>query len=142
MADFELLLGGNTIAGSSGVITSHGKELISLEVGGTGELLVNVDVYDPKGQHVAKLHHNSWAFNDASYKVRTQKSDLVLTDGAGNVVLEVNAGTPGHATIRRAELYTPKGTLIQATPEDLRIGGMTFRGSEMRGFGTAFDLND
>jgi len=54
----------------------QGKQQLSLAIGQRdNRLLLNMDIYDDKGRHVAKLRRNAWVFNDKDrFEVTTKSS--------------------------------------------------------------------
>ena len=120
----ELNIGSNIIRNTSGILSVQGKEQVSLEIGERdGQLLLNMDIYDSKGNHIAKLHRNAWVFNDKDrFEITTSLESLKLTDkNSGNIVVEANVVSEEKIQILRGRFYTHRGHLLEITPQFWRI---------------------
>jgi hypothetical protein len=119
-----LTIGSNAIAKTSGVLIVEGKEQISLDyAGSSGQLLLNVELYDKGGERIAELHRNAWTFvKDADrYEFTTNPRSLRLVEKAsGLVVFEANVNDKGAIEVPRAQFFTPSGTAIRVEPTYLQ----------------------
>ena len=55
------------VTNTSSVLMVEGKQQVGLARGRDGQLLVNIEVYDAAGKHVARLRRNAWAFEQTDY---------------------------------------------------------------------------
>ncbi len=61
----ELNIGSNIIKNTNGVLSVEGEKQIYLEIGEKDkQLLLTMDIFDSKGEHIAKLRRNAWVFNN------------------------------------------------------------------------------
>jgi len=73
----EINIGSNIYRNTSGVLNVAGKEQIFLEIGNDSQLLLTMDIYDNKSQHIAKLRRNAWVFNNNNrFTITTHPSSL------------------------------------------------------------------
>ena len=124
----ELNIGSNIIRNTSGILSVQGKEQIYLEIGQDDRLLLSMDIYDSKGNHIAKLHRNAWVFNNKNrFEITTSLTSLKLIDKeSGDIVVEVNVVDKDRIQILQGRFYTHRGHLLEITPQFWRIaGGLT-----------------
>ncbi len=138
----EIKLGSNTVANSTGVIEIEGQEIIGMELGNDGKLLLDVDVYGPGGQHLAKLRKNSWVFGDrdAFEIARTSQQVRMVEKASGRVVLDARLAQLGTPTIdvAAADLYGPSGSHVEVRPDgSLVVAGAMFSDCVFDGAGKA-----
>ena len=124
----ELNIGSNVFRDTNGILFVDGREQISLEIGDiNGKLLLNMDIYDEKGEHLAKLHRNSWSFvsNKDRFEITTNPEALKLIDNNnGNVIIEANVVNSNEINILNGRFYSHNGLLIEVTPEYATIANM------------------
>ncbi|OGW75298.1 MAG: hypothetical protein A3J72_01890 [Nitrospirae bacterium RIFCSPHIGHO2_02_FULL_40_19] len=137
----ELNIGSNIIRNTSGVLSVEEKEQISLEIGERDDqLLLTMDIYDSKGNHIAKLRRNAWVFNDKDrFEVTTIPASLKLIDKeSGDIVVEANVVEKDRIQILQGRFYTHGGHLLEITPQFWRIaGGITMSGNVIDSCGGA-----
>jgi hypothetical protein len=136
----ELNIGSNIIRNTTGILNVRGKNQITVELGkNSGQLLLNMDVYDAAGQHVAKLRRNAWTFNTKErFDITTAPESLKLTDkDTGQVVVEAKVTGKNQVTITNGAFYTHSGELLEISPTYWRIGGITMSGNVFDGVGGA-----
>ena len=139
----ELNIGSNIISNSSGILEVEGKEQISIGVGKIdGQALLNADIYDNQGNHVAKLRRNAWVFNNnEQYKITTTPDSLKLIGKESRqIVFEAKITGKDKAQITRGKFYTHKGHLLEITPNFWKIGGLTMSGNRFDGCGRAVKI--
>ena len=107
----ELNIGSNILRNTSGVLKVAGQEQISLEVGGNGQLLLTMDLYDQTGKHIAKLRRNAWAFNEGErFAITTNPSDLTLRESkSGAIVVRARVLDATHIEIPEGRFFTHRG---------------------------------
>lgn len=138
----ELNIDSNIIRNTSGVLNVAGEEQIFLEIGGDGQLLLTMDIYDTGRQHVAKLRRNAWAFNNNDrFTITTHPSSLKLIDKeTSEVVVEANVIGINQIQILNGRFYTHRGDLLEITPQFWRIHGITMSGNIIDSCGGAIAL--
>ncbi len=136
----ELNIGSNIIRNTSGILNVQGKEQIAIEIGRDAQLLLTMDIYDSKGNHIAKLSRNAWAFNNKDmFGVTTNPSSLKLINKeTDEIVVEVNVIDRNTIQIPQGKFYTHRGHLLEITPQFWKIdGGIIMSGSEFDSCGGA-----
>jgi hypothetical protein len=84
------------------------RDLVAVEMGRDGQLLLTIDVYAPDGEHVAKLRRNAWAFNKGDSLVLATQSELRLFDKATEEsLIEVEVVGKDVIYIRKARIQVP-----------------------------------
>ena len=136
----RLNFGSNIISNMSGVLTVEGENQIFLEIGDDGQPLLTMNIYNSKGKHIAKISHNTWAFNDEDrFKTTITPASLKLIDKtSGHCVIEVNV-VEGHIVqIPHGKFYTHYGLLVEVTPSLYRIAGVEMKNNMIDACGKAF----
>ncbi len=140
----NLVIGSNKITDTNGVLKVSGKDQIWLEIDEeTTQVLITMDIYNPKGKKVAKIRRNAWAFNENKlYDITTSPSSLKLINKkTGKPVVEVKVIDKDNIEIQQGEFYTQKGNLLKITPEYWKIdNGLQMKGNIISGFGTAVTI--
>ena len=140
----ELNIGSNIISNTTGVLTVQGKEQITLEMDKeSAQLLLNMDIYDSKGNHIAKLNRNAWSFNNQDrFDITTHPSELRLIERENNkTIVEAKVVGKGKINITQGEFYSHQGDRFIITPEYLSIGGsVKLGGNRIDGLGKAFEI--
>ena len=126
----ELNIGSNIIRNSNGVLNVDGEDQIFLEIGKIdNQLLLTADIYDSRGNHIAKLRRNAWAFNkDEKFKITTDPASLKLIEikkETEQTIFEAKALGKDKIEVPQGRFYTHKGDLVEITPEFWRIKGAT-----------------
>jgi len=137
--EMELNIGSNIIHNTSGVIRVLGKKQIYLESEERDrQLLLTMDIYNSKGNHIAKLSRNTWEFNDDNrFEVKISLPSIKLIDKtSGDILIEVNVVDKGTIQILQGKFYTHEGSLIEITPQFLRIENITMRDNTIDGYGS------
>jgi len=130
----ELNIGSNIYRNANGVLTLEGKEQIVIEARGESpQLFVTADLYDAKGDHVAHLRRNVWAFNfktrfeletSATLSLFTYPAWLKIFDKeTSEAVLDINLAKEATVHIVNGRLYSHKGQLWDITPHCWRFPG-------------------
>jgi hypothetical protein len=131
----EINIGTNVFRNSNGVLKVLGKEQIVLQfLPEENRLLLTMDIYDDRGEHIAHVRRSTWAFNEnnrfeltgnqGSLALFSSPSWLKLTDKeSGDIVLEASVNDKGHVQIIQGKFYSFKGELIEVTPHCLRLPG-------------------
>ncbi len=120
----ELNIGSNIIKNTNGVLSVEGEKQIYLEIGEKDkQLLLTMDIFDSKGEHIAKLRRNAWVFNNKNrFEITTNPKSLKLIDKKTNlVVVEINVVGKNKVEILHGKFYTHKGNLLEITPNYWRI---------------------
>jgi hypothetical protein len=99
----KLIIGSNVIMQTSAAIMADGEVLIEIEYP-DDQIVVTTTIRDDAGDLVAKLRHNKWDLNDASYEVSLNPASLTLTDHHGAVALEAIVYDSQTVEVRRARL--------------------------------------
>lgn len=119
-------IGGTTIEDSTGVFVAAAdrQELIGVELGADGKLLLSVDVFGPNGSHDAKLRKNAWSFGDRDRFAMTWLPEHVrmVEKASGRVVVDARMTAPGEIEFPEGDLYTPDGQHIQIRPDEVDFG--------------------
>ena len=135
----ELNIGSNIIHNTCGVIRVQGEKQINLESEErNGQLLLTMDIYDSKGNHIAKLCRNTWEFNDNDrFEVTSSPPSIKLIDKtSADILIEVNVVDKDTVQILRGKFYTHEGNLLEITPQFWRIENITMRGNTINGCGS------
>jgi hypothetical protein len=130
----ELNIGSNVFRNANGVLKLEGKEQVVIEVRGESpQLFVTADLYDAKGDHVAHLRRNLWAFNfktrfeletSAALSLFTYPTWLKIFDKeTSETILDINLVKEGTIHILTSRLYSHKGQLLDITPHCWRFPG-------------------
>ena len=136
----ELNIGSNIIRNTTGVLNVQGKDQISLEVSDSDQqVLLTLDIYDSKRNHIAKLRRNAWVFNNKDrFQITTAPSSLKLLDReSGDVIVEINMLNKDRLQILNGKFFTHAGNLLEITPQYWRIMGITMSGNVIDSCGTA-----
>lgn len=139
----QLRIGTNTISDTTGVIKADpAHQIIGLELGNDGKLLLSIDVYGAGGAHEAKLRRNAWVFGDQTrYDFTCLPTRVGMTEKAtGRRVVDAELVGPGRIDIVNGDLYSPGGAHIEITPEYLRVDGTLFKGNLFNALGTAIAI--
>ena len=84
----EVNMGSNVIRNTNGVFKIEGKDQLLLELDQTSKILLTMDVYDPKGIHVAKVIRNTFSFDYKDrYRIFVKPSAVMVVDREHNIVL-------------------------------------------------------
>ena len=130
----ELNIGSNIYRNTNGILSLEGKEQIVIETRGESpQLLVTADLYDVKGDQVAHLRRNVWAFNfktrfqletSAALSLFTYPAWLKIVDkDTAEVVLDITLVKEATVHILNGRLYSHKGQLWDITPHRWRFPG-------------------
>ncbi len=130
----ELNIGSNIYRNANGILTLEGKEQVVIEARSESpQLLVTADLYDAKGDHVAHLRRNVWAFNfktrfeievSAALSLFTYPAWLKIVDKeTAEAVLDINLVKEATVHIANGRLYSHKGQLWDITPHCWRFPG-------------------
>jgi hypothetical protein len=140
----ELYIGSNIISNTTGVLTVHGREQITLELDReSGQILLNMKIYDSEGNHIAKLNRNAWSFNDQDrFDITTHPSELKLVDRESNeIVVEAKIVGTYIIEITQGEFFSHAGNRLKITPNYFSIdSGVTVSGNKFDGLGQAFEI--
>jgi hypothetical protein len=137
----QFVLGSNVIENCSGVLIADGHELFYLERGQRDEqLLLTVDVYDDRGERLAKLRRNAWVFHHERFEITTAPSALTLTDASTQaVLLSAQVHDRDRIEVDRCHLFSAEGSMIDAEPDQLVINGrVTLKSNMISGMNSAF----
>jgi hypothetical protein len=130
----ELVIGSNRLLNASGVINVLGEPQVHLERGRDDQLLLTMDLYDDRGEHVAKLRRNAWAFHGADYDITTHPSSLKLVHRASaTVVAEAQVQGRDRIVVPYADFFATTGDRIVARPDFLQVGGVQMVGNVSEG---------
>lgn len=102
----ELGLGNNHVVGRA-EITADGAQVFKITPGSNGNMLVNVNIWDASGVHVAKLRRGAWSFKADGYEVSTSPTNLTLRRGDSTVFAVVSDGQ--RFWVRALDLFTRSG---------------------------------
>jgi len=108
-------LGNNLVQGDRLVIQVNGEPLLKVARHSNGKILVSLDLWDEVGTHVAKMTKNAWTFNHTPYTVDTRPDHLMLSDGDGRVLVEIQRPTNDYTWIKQLELRTAIGARLLLT---------------------------
>lgn len=140
----EVSMGSNVIRDTNGVIKVEGKDQLLLELENNTRILLTMDVYDPKGIHVAKVIRNVFSFDYKDrYRLIAKPSSLMLIDREHNTVLiEVSVTDVLNKKIQvlQGNFYSHKAHPIEITPRCWRVMGTTIAGTTFDCHGGAIIL--
>jgi hypothetical protein len=138
----EIEIGSNIFTNTSGVFRIDGKEQLKLEIGHDGQVLLSADIYNEKGERVAKLNRNAWAFhNDDRYSVTTNPSSLTVRDTqTGLVYFAAEVLDRTKLQINPCNFYTDVGLRCEVTSSYVKIGGVTLQGNRVNSGGGFINL--
>lgn len=131
----DLSIGSNIYRNANGVLRVQGKEQLVLETRSDGrQLLLTMDLYDSKGEHIAHLRRNVWAFNrDERFQIAIDPTEptlftklgwLRLIDvQTGESALEAHLIGTDKVQILKGTFHTHKGQLLEITSHLFRISG-------------------
>lgn len=129
----EVNMGSNVLRDTNGVFKVEGKDQVLLEIDPTPQMLLTMDVYDPKGIHVAKVIRNKFAFDYKDrYRMIAKPLSLMLVDREHNVVLiEASLTDTNNKKIQvmQGNFYSSKGHLIEINARCWRVMGTTVGGT-------------
>lgn len=135
----EVNMGSNVIRNTNGVLKVEGKDQVLLEIDTNAHILLTMDVYDPKGIHVAKVIRNNFAFDYKDrYRMIAKPSSLMLVDKEHNTVLiEASLLDNNRIQVMQGNFCSSKGHLIEITPRCWRVMGSTVSGTVFDSHGGA-----
>ena len=117
----ELTIGSNRVRNRDGIIGVRGKRQILLEWGAfESELLLTMDLYSVRGDHIARLWRNRWTFNDGDrfdFTANGKGFNLVDTKSS-QVVLEARVVGGKSVVITQGVFHSAGGHEVQITMED------------------------
>ena len=135
----EVRLGSNTVRDTTGVIEVDGVELVGLELGNDGKALLDLEIYNARGERLAKLRKNEWVVGDKQQFTLLRTADHVsMTDKtSGRLILDALLSTKS-INVAAADLYGPSGSHVRVRADGvLEAGGNYFAGNTISGFGKA-----
>jgi hypothetical protein len=138
----EIEIGSNTFTNTSGVFQVDGKEQLKLEIGDDKQLLLSVDIYNEKGERIAKLNRNAWPYHDDKrYKVTTSPSSLTVSNTeTGSVYFAAQVLDGTKIQVNPCKFYTDTGVPCEVTSSYLKIGGVTLQGNHANSGGGFINL--
>lgn len=139
----QLQIGSTLVRNPDGAICVNGVELMRLECGEDGQLLLSLDVYDLAGTHIARLWRNAWAFNDESLtRIDTVPEKLMLTrTDSGERLIEVDILDTDTIRIAQAAYYDISGRHIMVVDNEWRIDDSpALAGQEIDAAGGGVDI--
>lgn len=97
-----------------------------------GPLLVNLVAYDDAGRITVKIVDSALAFNERrAYELtRTPTGVTLKRVESGTVALQVELKGAGRLAIRKGELLTVKGHLLEISPTEWKVGKSRVSGGE------------
>ena len=130
----ELNIGSNVFRNANGILKLAGKEQVVIEVrGDSPQLFVTADLYDARGDHVAHLRRNLWAFNSknrfqletsAALSLFTYPTWLKIFDKeTSETILDIHLVKEATIHILSSRLYSHKGQLLDITAHCWRFPG-------------------
>jgi hypothetical protein len=146
----DVYLGTNCVQDTNGIVRAYGRDILSVETGKDGQLLLSAEVIQPDGSTVAKLRRNAWVMASDDFRVVTNPNDLLLIRVADNkTVLRARVEGPNQIAIDEALLFTGKGKQIFAVHDGSAIVGESGGDAHfiltqnlMSGFGRAIEISD
>jgi hypothetical protein len=116
----NVYLGSNLIENTSGVIQAGNNDLIHVEIGSDGQLLLSVHVVSAEGATWARLRRNAWVTAHPEFEITTNPKDLSLIHRpSGATVLRAAATDLNTVEIQKARLHTGTGHAFQVEPEGI-----------------------
>ena len=136
----ELNFGSNVISNMSGILTLEGENQISLETGDDGQPLLTMNIYNKKGNKIAKINRNRWVLNGKDrFETVISDSSLKLTDTfSGHCLIEINLVDKNIMQIPHGKFYTHYGQLVEVTSSLYRIEGVEVKNNTVDACGKAF----
>ncbi len=129
----EVNMGSNVIRNTNGVFKIEGKDQLLLELDQTSKILLTMDVYDPKGIHVAKVIRNTFSFDYKDrYRIFVKPSAVMVVDREHNIVLfEASVVDVNNKIVQvfQGNFYSYKAHIIEITPRCWRVLGTTTAGT-------------
>lgn len=142
--DFVVRIGGNEFADTPTLLAAKGEPVLTVRRADSGELAVELDIYNDKGKAVARVREDKLASGDPDvFEVRvTDNRFTVLDRKKDRVVCEIRR----RANARDMDLdvsllaHLPDGFLVHANPDQTNL---RIRSSEevIRGRDAALNLN-
>ena len=139
----ELTIGSNRIHNTTGVITVQGEKQICFHFGNQPErLLLTMQVYSSRGDHIAQLNHNIWTFNTHNrFDLTGSSKHIKLTDKLSEyIVVEAHATDPDRIQVVRGRFFSHKGYLLEITPQMWRIESVSLHDNIIDGCGTSIAI--
>lgn len=129
---FRVRLGGNTYIDVGTLVAYRGQRLFDLKRHEDGYLGIYFDLYDAQGVKIATVKRNELYFTRAADRERYEEfgssdSYLLRDKSTGIPLVEIRkrgAAQPNELEVS-VRLYTPDGTLFDATPTSTNLGGVT-----------------
>ncbi len=143
---FKVRIGGNNYIDTPDIIVYKGQSLFALKRHSeNGYLGIYFEIYDSCRKHVASIKRNEIYFGDKdAYQIDGSLNRYLFTERAsGRIICDIKKRNDAHpAEIDvSAEIYTPDGFLINATPEQTNLGCIVMSGNTFVNCGAAIAIS-
>jgi hypothetical protein len=144
---FKVIIGGNTYIDCSTIIDYKGQMVFELRRSETdGFLGINFDVYAQNGSKIATVRNGQFvAPRPSGYVIEGSHDHYVLIEKAtGRRVCEIKLRekAPDDAELDvAARMYMPDGKLIEFSPKETNLGGITMKGNTFQACGAAIKIS-
>jgi len=131
---FRVVIGGNTYINTPNIVVYKGTPLFVIKRSESDGLLgIDFDIFDDKGNRVATVRNGVVVHgNEADYEIRKGMDYYIVTEQqSGRVICDIRkrSEAPNAELEVSVRLYTPDGFLLDATPEQTNLPGITLSGN-------------
>ena len=105
---------------------------------GDGQLVVDFDIRNEKGERLAVIAKNNVVFAAPGFRILNLPSESLVEDSAGKIFARVKETALGLLSIEGE--FCVKGFSVSITPTKLVAGGLAMIGNRICGFGKAISL--
>ncbi len=137
--NYTVNLGSNIIEDCNAVLVVEDLEVFRFrERSGDGQLVVDFDIRNEKGEKLAVIAKNNVVFAAEGFRMRNLPTESFVEDAAGKIYARVKEVSSGLLSVEGE--FCVNGFSVSITPEKLVAGGLTMKGNSIRGFGKAINL--